>query len=168
VAAAGGKPIGKTWFGVYREETDETGKTKRVKHTNSGYTKEASFFVPAGEYILYGEHEASKTESSITVDAGKGQDQQLVFNSGWLRSTAVAAAGGEPLAKTWFGAYKQVTDDTGKTTRVKYTNSGYTSEATFFMPAGEYILYGENKGEKMIVVEPGKSMTIQLIVDQPK
>ena len=171
IAVVGGKPLDGTWFGVYREETDDTGKTKRVKHTNSGYTKEGDFFVPAGEYILYGERGASKIEKRITVEAGKGKDEQLVFNSGWLRLTGIGEEGGKPMGGTWFGVYKEVTDDSGKTKRVKHTNSGYTAEASFFVPAGEYILYGENKGfkgERRIAVEPGKSSVIQIIVDQPK
>jgi len=171
VAATGGKPMGKTWFGLYREETDDSGKNQRVKHTNSGYETEASFFVPAGEYILYGQNGASKIEDRVTVVAGKGKDEQLVFNSGWLRSTAVAKAGGTPLSKTWFGLYREVTDDAGKTKRVKHTNSGYEQEANFFVPAGEYILYGENsgkKGEQIVNIVAGKPTTVELIINQPK
>ncbi len=171
VAAAGGEPMDGVWFGVYKEVTDDTGKSKRVKHTNSGYTKEGDFFVPAGEYILYGEHGASKTEQPVVVEAGKGKDEQLVFNSGWVRLTGVGEEGGQPMDGTWFGAYKELVDDSGKTQRLKHTNSGYTKEASFFMPAGEYILYGENKGhkgEKKMVVEAGKSIAVQIVMDQPK
>jgi len=52
IAAEGGKPLGITWFGAYREETDQFGKPKRIKVTNSGYTGEAKFSVKPGEYLF--------------------------------------------------------------------------------------------------------------------
>lgn len=171
VAAPEGGIMDKTWFGLYREETDDAGKKQRVKHTNSGYEKEASFFVPAGEYILYGQNGASKTEKNVTVDAGKGRDEQLTFNSGWLQATSVLVAGGSTLDKTWFGLYREVVDSSGQTTRVKHTNSGYQPQASFFVPAGEYILYAENggkKGELKINIEAGKPITAEVIVNQLK
>lgn len=79
VNEVGGKPVGGSWFTVYKEVTDDQGNKKRAKVTSNGYYAETEFLVPAGDYVVSATNKKRTSEGTVIVSAGKGTEQELVL-----------------------------------------------------------------------------------------
>ncbi len=167
VLAEGGKKVGGNWFSVYREETDEFGKPKRIKVDSDGYKAESTFTVPAGDYVVTASLGKAYAEGKATIAAGKGQEVQLNLNAGRLHGYAVLAAGGSKVGGNWFTVYREETDEFGKPKRIKVDSDGYKAESTFTLPAGDYVISaskGKRYAEAKATVAAGKGVDVELVM----
>jgi len=157
-----------SYFGIYRQGSDEFGKAKLENVKSSGWEAEYMFTVPEGEYIVKGSHDKAYAEKRVVVEEGKRELLQLNYHAGRVKVTAVLSEGGE-LQPSYFGIYRQGSDEFGKARLEKVKSSGWEAEYTFTVPAGEYIVKGSHDkayAEKKVVVEEGKARTIQLVLQR--
>ncbi len=159
ILQAGGKPAGRAWFYLYREEKDSLGKTKRVQVASSGYGSQRTFTVPAGDYIAVATLGGARAEAPVRVEANKLVETKINLNAGQVRLVSILQAGGKPAGRAWFYLYREEKDNFGKIKRVRVASDGYGSQRTFTVPAGDYIAVaslGSAKAETPVKVEANK------------
>ncbi len=159
VLQPGGKPTGSAWFRIFREEKDEFGKPKRIQVATGGYGSERTFTVPAGEYVAVAKLGDASAEVPLTMEAGGKVEQEINLGAGRLRLISVLAPGGKPKSGAWFYVYREEKDEFGKRKRIRVASSGYGSERTFTLPAGDYVAVvtlGNAKAEVPVRIEAGK------------
>jgi len=167
---AGGDKVGGNWFTVYREETDEFGKPKRIKVDSDGYKAETTFTVPAGDYVVTASLGKAYAEGKAAIVAGKGVELQLNLNAGRLHPYAVMIAGGKMVGGNWFTVYREEMDEFGKPKRIKVDSDGYKAESTFTVPAGEYVVSaskGSLYAEAKVTVVAAKGSDVELVMQLP-
>ncbi|OIO71073.1 MAG: hypothetical protein AUJ58_01150 [Zetaproteobacteria bacterium CG1_02_55_237] len=78
--APGGKPLNIDDYRIYRETTDEFGKTARrqVSYVNMHYTN-VTFTLPDGDYIAVVSHRGLEVEKAVHVEEGKSVDVEIVL-----------------------------------------------------------------------------------------
>jgi hypothetical protein len=163
VLSPGSKPVGGSWFKVFREDMDDLGKTKRVQISSGGYSAERTFTVPAGSYIATAALGDATAVTPVTVAPGKGTEQEINLNAGQLK--AVASIGG-----SWFKVYREGKDEFGKPKRIQVASGGYSKERSFTIPAGEYIVEATNKdqvGTTEVTIGAGQAVTAEIALQKP-
>jgi Ca-activated chloride channel family protein len=168
VLSPGNKPVGGSWFKVYREDKDQFGKPKRVQISSGGYSAERTFTVPAGTYVATATLGDAAAEIPVTVDAGKGVEQEINLNAGSLKLISVLSPGSKPADGSWFKVFREDKDEFGKPKRVQISSGGYSAERTFTVPAGSYIAavtLGDARGETPVTVTAGKDTQQEVNLD---
>ena len=158
-AMAGGKPLDNMFYAL--RVADDVGRPDGEVGRSS--LSQATFHVSAGKYRLSMQHGLANTEIPVVVAAGQEVKAEGVLNSGHIKLTATANAGGPILDNAVFFVYAE--DNTGNARELARSE---LAEAEFDLPAGHYrvaALWGLARVEQQITVKPGTAVTETLVLD---
>lgn len=80
VTEAGGAPVPRNDFRVYREDADEFGEVKRVQVARDYYRQDTTFTIPAGDYVLESINGERRGYKKISIAAGQALEAEIVLN----------------------------------------------------------------------------------------
>lgn len=159
-----GEPMPGTHFALYREHGGE-GQSNREAHFSNGPHDQATFEVPAGDYLAVAQHGSASSERQVQVIAGEHRSVQLNLNAGMVKLSLVKTSGGPALPDTWFEVL-QLTSAEGAVERVPVAVKGHGRTASFTLPVGHYMVSAHRPheiGEAYFSVDPQQAAMVEIL-----
>ncbi len=143
-------------------DADLEGKREDITFS---YDAQPEFSLPAGTYTIEVRNGSAKASREVIVVAGEIVKVDLILGAGKLRLVARPAAGANPFASDLAWSVLGEADLEGNRADIAFS---YEANPTLSVPAGKYLLrvaWGEAKAEQEVVVESGKLVDIDVVLN---
>lgn len=156
-----GSDVVDSCFDVYDPKPDVQGN---LKHLDRACGKPASFELPAGQYVVDAFSGETTVRSTMTVAAGQTNDATVDLDSGYLRTEALLAQGGERAAAC-FEVFETKEDVAGNH---KSVARSCADNPMILLPAGDYLLdatSGSAAAHAEVTIAAGKRTDQSMILN---